>query len=165
MNRAFQLTMRIPADWDRIEDVRQAVSKCVLAAFGDVRFCDALGMVVSELLENAVKYGVADEPVHLAVEQTGGQVVVTVTNSVGRESRYLKTLVDHVHWIRSFDEPLMAYEAALTRAYETEAEGGLGIVRAAYEGGCSIDCDVETPGLVRVVARCDAPDGPTAGAQ
>ena len=66
-------------------------------------------------------------------------------------------LQQRIAWIHTFASPGEAYMAALTTVYErAEAqggEGGLGLVRIAYEGGCELDCLSPAEGMLTVLAR------------
>jgi len=153
----IHLQLCLPPEWEPIESVRQAVSLCAQAVFGDSRFCDAVSMVSSELLENAVKYGQARHPVLLVVEERPDEVIVRVVNRVVNGSKHVKVLLDRIAWMKSFDTPMAMYTAALEAAYHDPTGGGLGIVRVVYEGGCRVECEVLDSGDLCVTARCDGP--------
>lgn len=154
--------LHIPPEWSRIDPVRQAVGLCVAAVFGSEDLRDALGMVCAELLENAIKYGKSDPGgVKLVLQnrlcQEHQEVVLSVINAVEGASHHIEVLQQRIQWIRSFDSPAEAYMAALTMVYERAetqgGEGGLGLVRIAYEGGCQLDCDSPSEGVMAVHAR------------
>jgi hypothetical protein len=159
MRRALMLELCLAPDWDRIDDVRQAVSLCVAAVFGQSTLNESLSMVSAELLENAVKYGKPHAAITLAIDEAPDRVTVEVTNDVERDSRHAAALNDQIAWLTTFDDPAKAYLAALERAYREACEGGLGLVRVAYEGRCSVESDTTTPGRVRVRATCRLPLG------
>ena len=151
----FKLELWVPPVWERIDAVRDAVSS-LIATYAGHDLCDALAMVSAELLENAVKYGAQNEPLELVVKDDDSIVEICVTNSISPASTHPKALVERIAWVKRFDEPLSAYTSALERMYSLERateENGLGIVRICYEGGCDVECDVSTPGRVRVWAR------------
>ncbi len=164
--RDLYVELHIPPEWSRIDPVRQAVGLCVAAVLGSEDLRDALGMVCAELLENAIKYGRSDpRGVRLVLRQSAqdNQQVVTlsVINAVESASHHLAVLRQRIDWIRGYDSPAEAYMAALTTVYErAEAqggEGGLGLVRIAYEGGCQLDCDSPAEGYMAVHARYIVP--------
>jgi hypothetical protein len=152
----LHLDLVIPADWPRIDQVREAVAACVGAVFGDRDLRDALAMVSAELLENAFKYG-AEEPVRLALHTEGSDLVVTVTNVVAEGSEHAHALEAVVRWVNAQDSAEAAYTAALARAFDDRTDdvdrSGLGLARISYEGGCALACDLSTPGRVTVRAR------------
>ena len=152
---ALRVELHFPAEWGRIESIRAAVALCVRAAIGQQDLDDTMSMVVAELLENAVKYGLpSPSSVVFTLVDEGSQLVVTVTNLVPPGSQHIGALHDRLTWIDSFSHPSEAYLAALRQIYEETEErtsGGLGMVRVAYEGGCRIECDDSQ--LDRVVVR------------
>ena len=157
MKPALNLDLWIPPDWKRIELVRKAVGFCVWAAFGRGDLRDSVAMVSAELLENAVKYSVPNSQVRIAISEEDGRVVVAVTNEVMVGSPNIEALKKRLDWAHAFPTPAEAYMAALSEVFDQNelapsGEGGLGLVRIAYEGGCSIDCDGDTPGQITVRA-------------
>lgn len=157
MTTGLLLDLSIPADWTRIELVRKAVGFCVWAVFGRGDLRDSLSMVSAELLENAMKYSTPEREVRLAIAQDDGKLVVSVTNEVEATSRHLASLKERLAWIRGYASAADAYMAALAEVFDNKegeptGEGGLGMVRIAYEGGCELSCDVSVPGKVTVRA-------------
>ena len=156
MKTGIRLDLSIPPDWTRIELVRKAVGFCVWAVFGRGDLRDSLSMVSAELLENAVKYSAPDREVRLSITEEPDRLVVAVTNEVEGDS-HVTTLAHRLEWLRTFSSAADAYMAALSEVFdhkgeERAGEGGLGIVRIAYEGGCDLDCDTSKPGQVTVRA-------------
>ncbi len=149
----------MPADWQRIEPVRQAIAMCAAAFFADPNLQDRIAMVSAELLENAVKHGQAQQ-ISFSLRHEKEALLLTVGNAVAPESPKVATLCSQLSWIGSFADPQDAYLAAMARIYEQgeSATGGeLGLVRIAYEGGCRIECDTSESGWVTVQARYDMP--------
>ena len=147
----------MPADWQRIEPVRQAIAMCAAAFFADPNLQDRIAMVSAELLENAVKHGQAQQ-ISFSLRQEKEGLVLTVSNAVAPESPKVATLRSQLSWIGSFPDPQDAYLAAMARIYErgeSAAGSELGLVRIAYEGGCRIECDTSQSGWVTVKARYD----------
>jgi hypothetical protein len=162
MKTGIHLDLSIPPDWTRIELVRKAVGFCVWAVFGRGDLRDSLSMVSAELLENAVKYSAPDQQVHLAILEEPETLIVAVTNTVDNAAPHLAALTQRLEWLRTFPSAADAYMAALSEVFdhkdaERAGEGGLGIVRIAYEGGCVLDCDTSIPGQVTVRASRTLP--------
>jgi hypothetical protein len=158
MEDRLHLAIQVPPDWSRVEPVRAAVARCIMATLRDRDLEVSLGMVVAELLENAIKYGRAGAPeVGVVVRVKGERVHVTVENEVDEKSAHVVALQKRIEWMQTFSRPSDAYLAALKQIYgsgvRTE-DGGLGIVRIAHEGGCQIDCDTTQPGRIRIRAAC-----------
>jgi len=157
MSRQILLELVIRTDWNRIDSVRQAVSHCVAAVFGDVELKDSLPMVSAELLENAFKYGLPDEDVTLSLVSDANEVVLTITNAVAAGSRHLPVLKARLSWLMQFGDPFVAYTAALQQVYDGSGpdapESGLGLVRIYYEGRCRLVCDTSHAGRVSISAK------------
>jgi hypothetical protein len=153
----LRLDLDIESEWERIDDVREAVATCVVAAFGDVDLKHVLAMVTAELLENAVKYGRPNRGVALSLRGDAHELTITVSNAVEKGSRHAQQLHDRLRWLRGFKEPFEAYTAALQQVYERTIpdadDFGLGLARIYYEGKCQIDCDVSHPERLSVSAR------------
>jgi hypothetical protein len=147
----------MPAEWQRIESVRQAVATCTGAIYMDPVLQDRIAMVSAELLENAVKHGQTTS-IGFSLREDEGGLLLTVRNAVEPQSSKVETLRSQLSWIGSFADPEEAYLAAMARIYDhgQSASGGeLGLVRVAYEGGCRLECDTSQPGWVTVQARYD----------
>ncbi len=153
----LHLAIQVPPDWSRVEPVRAAVARCIMATLRDRELEVSLGMVVAELLENAIKYGRAGAPeVGVTVRVKANRVHVTVENEVDEKSNHVAVLQRRIEWMQTFRRPSDAYLAALKQVYAGAQieQGGLGIVRIAHEGGCQIDCDTTQPGRITIRAAC-----------
>jgi hypothetical protein len=163
MGQSLYLDLQIAPEWARIDPLRQAIALCLGAVFVCEDLKDALSMVTAELVENAIKYGKSDATsVRLQIEQQSNELVIAVTNFVEKGSHHHHVLNERIDWISSYPDPSAAYMAALAQVYEKVgahgAQGGIGLVRIAYEGGCSLSCDVE--GEERLVVRAHYPITP-----
>jgi hypothetical protein len=160
MSRRLLLHLVLPSDWERIDSVREAVSRCAVAVFDDEELQNELAMVAAELLENAMKYGTSGNDVLLVVGEEAGTLRVTVTNAVEPDSPHLTALRNRVDWLHGYPDAAEAYQQALAEIYGGNLDGsGLGLVRIAYEGCCAIDCDLTDLGKVTVHARRARPSG------
>lgn len=150
----FQVELRVPAEWERVEPTRGAVGLLALALFRDQDLGDALSMVSAELLENAVKYSRPDSVIVFRIDEDEDAVVIAVTNHA--EEGHRQALERRVSWMATFASASDAYAAAMqelmTRA-PGRSSSGLGIARIAYEGGCRVECDASLPNAVTVRAR------------
>ncbi len=120
---------------------------------------DALFMVISELLENSLKYGVyarEGEGVTLSIRVTENQVIVEVVNPFDETCRsHLETLDRMVQWIRGYQDPFEAYVEKLrevSRRPLQDETSGLGLARIAYEGGAILDFFVDETNKLNVSA-------------
>ena len=144
MEPVLQLSVR--PQWDELDAAReQAVSFLRKHGFGEATI-HAAEMVVCELTENATKYGSFKEtpdPVSIVVTVDGATVTVEVRSPVSSANdENLRKLDRAVQWIRGFQNPFEAYIERLKKvsAQSLESsEGGLGLVRIAYEGQSVLD--------------------------
>ncbi len=160
MTQKVHLELSIPPEWPRVDQVREAVEKTLLATFGASGLEETLPMVSAELLENAIKYGMPGAEVNLSLKSESRHFVVTVTNAVSDESRHARSLRERLEWLDSFDDAADAYTAAMQEVYASAGESpledsGLGLARVAYEGQCRVACELSVPHRVAVTARFD----------
>lgn len=150
------MELRFPPQWARIDRVAHAIGECVAAVFEGLDVHDSLCISASELLENAIKYGTEDSPVRIVMYDSPGELVLEVTNALGPGANAAE-LGERIAWISSFENAAEAYQAALletaNRPEEEQREGGLGLVRIAYEGASSLSLETPAEGFVTVRAR------------
>lgn len=152
----LRVSMQVPPDWARIDHVRESVQMAVRAAYAPILVGDRIGIVVSELLENAIKYG-QPGPILLEVEGASTMIRIAVTNRVSETGGKVEQLRPHIEWIESFEDPQQAYMACLTMAFQRPEDpnatgSGLGLARIRYEGGCSLSVTGAHPDSITVVA-------------
>lgn len=139
----------MPCDWERIEQVRRSVGPCLRTIYGNRAICDAVAMSSAELLENAMKHGAAEQGlVHFSLKAAEDGVTLRVRNPAQGQPATREALRAVIEWINSFEDPYQAYVARLTEICEQGGgEGGLGLVRIAYEGRARIQCYISTNGI------------------
>lgn len=149
---SFSLDLPVRNEWRNVDLLRTSVQNCFAAVFQDIEGSQALSMVTGELLENALKYGHWELPdatkgvFRLRVEGGADRTTVTVQNPVKPDDRELSILQETLAWIRGFKTAEEAYRARLLQIASAEEEigsSGLGLVRIAYEGDCSLVARVE----------------------
>ena len=144
MKRSIKLA--VDPDWDEIEKVRKESSEFLRSHGLPDYAVHALTMVISELVENSVKYGNFKLPetkvivmIHIA-ERT---ITVEVINPVDETTHnHLQKLDKNIQWIRGYQDPFQAYIERLkhvSRKPLQDEESGLGLVRIAYEGKAILD--------------------------
>jgi len=104
-------------------------------------------MVSAELLENAVKYSRKVPGIRPRIQYglVGGEdrVVVSVANPTSPDGGDAKALISNIRWLRDLGDPADAYAQRMREVFEGRvSDGGLGLVRIAYEGGCELDWSV-----------------------
>ena len=157
MERSIRLSLK--AKWDEIEKIRNKTSRFLISQGLSNDSVQALTMVVSELIENSIKYGRFESPeenvvVHLNI--TEGIVIAEVTNPVDETVyKHLKELDRTIQWIRGFQDPFEAYVERLKRVSKkplSDEESGLGLARIAYEGKAIVDFFLSEDDLLNVSA-------------
>jgi hypothetical protein len=161
---SFSIDLPVRSDWANVDLLRTSVQNCFTAVFSDIDGCHALAMVTGELLENAIKYGDwsgDDGAFRLHVWGEGPRTPgegrsahVAVENPVIADDANVATMLATLEWIASFPSAKDAYRAKLLEiaAQRDDARpSGLGLVRIAYEGNCTLRAEVEA-GVLRVTA-------------
>lgn len=158
----FSLDLPVRDEWHSVESLRTLVHRCMQAACAGSEAGEALAMVTSELLENALKYGAGAAPGAIRLLVSGGPegVRITVQNPIrsaheGGDAP-LAELLRTIAWIAGFDAPADAYRARLLEIAASgddwERDGGkLGLLRVAYEGNCTLSARIDG-GIVSVTA-------------
>jgi len=141
----FQIVVPIRPEWRNVDLLRTSILSCLAAIFQNHDFCQSVGMIAGELLENAIKYGDWSRPdrnaFKLKVHGDERCVKIEVSNPVNREDPNAKEIVSTVRWLSEFDDPRSAYLARLEEVAARRANGlsRLGLARIAYEGNCRLE--------------------------
>lgn len=153
--------MAIPGDTDRlvqlrfkplwlyVDKVREFCDFFARASFEDVTLGERVGLVVHELVENAVKYG-DDQELELHIERNKSDVVVCVTNTAtpDRAVRLERSFGDLMQF-----SPEVAYAEALRAAPSLPpSESRLGLPRIRFEARFEVSLQ-SSPGRVSITAR------------
>jgi hypothetical protein len=116
-------------------------------------------MVISELIENSIKYGIFKAPennVLVNIEIGKKIMTVEVINPIG-EACYenLNKLDKTIQWIRGYQDPFEAYVNKIeevSKRHLNDTESGLGLARIAYEGRAIIVFFLNENNLLNVSA-------------
>ncbi|MBW2623871.1 MAG: ATP-binding protein [Deltaproteobacteria bacterium] len=158
MENYIQLSLK--PDWNEIEPIRRE-STAFLESHGfSVDTVNALTMIVSELMENAIKYGSftrSEGQVALTVQVGRRAITVEVSNPIDSSTyqnfQNLRKLDRAIQWIRGYQDPFEAYLDKLKEIAQkpfADKESGLGLVRIAYEGRGIVDFFLDEDGLLNV---------------
>lgn len=157
MKKSIKITLK-PL-WDEIESVRNKSSEFLESQGLSKNSVQAFTMVISELVENSIKYGrfgSSDEEVLIDIVVSSNNVIAEVTNPIDEKSaKNLKILDKTIQWIRGFQNPLEAYTERLKEVSKkplNDENSGLGLVRIAYEGKAILDFFVSENSLLNVSA-------------
>jgi len=136
----------VKPEWDEIEKIRNKSAEFLQAHHLNEDTIHSLSMIISELIENGIKYGNFKGPensvvVMIRVERNA--VTIEVLNPVGEiASKHLLRLDKTIQWIRGYQDPFEPYMERfkeVSRQPLNDDESGLGLVRIAYEGQALLD--------------------------
>jgi hypothetical protein len=135
--------------WLYVDAIREFCGFFARATFDDSDVGERVGIVVHELVENAIRYG-DDIELELRVEREGDAMLVVVANTAPTERiDHLKRVVADLNGL----EPREGYLRALQDAAQRSSGlSGLGLPRVRYEGKVTIQLSTE-PDRVTVTAR------------
>ncbi len=144
--------------WSVVKWIRKKVEAILTVYSDDLGYAGK--MVTSELIENAMKYGVPVDALQnqgigyvLDVDIDNGKTVtITVTNKVASE-KDSNEVVRHIKMIRESNDPQQLYIERLTALIDTPGQGGsqLGLFRIAYEGQFDLEYEL-TDDLLSIIA-------------
>lgn len=154
-----EITVSIKPEWDNIEAVRVQAESFLKSNRLNDDVIDAIIMNISELLENAIKYGnfnnsISDILASIIISER--DITVEVKSPVKDEDDlHFRRLDKIVQWVRGYQNPFEAYiekikEVALQPI--SDSQSGLGITRIAYEGQSIIDFYVNDNNIISVSA-------------
>ena len=136
----------IKPDWDEIEKVRNESAEFLQSH----NLCDetihSLSMIISELIENGIKYGdftMVTDKVEVVINIETSVVTIEVINPVNENAfQHLSRLDRTIQWIRGYQDPFEAYIERIKEVSKKplqDVESGIGLVRIAYEGKALLD--------------------------
>jgi hypothetical protein len=147
-----------PVLWKHNRDIRLSVQSMLSDYEPSLR--NSAAMAVSELVENAIKYGTPTaemEEILVEIEVLRGRVSIRVTNGCD-DPDSLSRLSDYVYRATN-EDPFDMMLARLQKLRDSRGRSmGLGIYRIAAEGGFSLRLECGKK-LVSVVAERSVSDG------
>ena len=153
------INLKLKPKWDEIEKIRKKSSAFLESHGFPYDTVHALTMVISELTENAIKYGnfkQAKDKVLVSTHVGENIITIEVVNPTnGEEQKNLRKLDRSIQWIRGFQDSFEAYIEKLKEVSKkplSDGESGLGLVRIAYEGKAIIDFFIGEGGRLNVSA-------------
>jgi hypothetical protein len=140
------LKLNIPPDWSEIENIRNAGIHFLETHGFSKDLIHSLTMILSELVENSIKYGYfaeSDSEVLIYLDIDKSLITIEVKNPVdGDSTPHLKRLDKTIQWIRGYQDSFQAYIEKLREISKKpleDEESGLGLTRIAYEGKAILD--------------------------
>ena len=141
----FSKTIIIDPVWNEIENARKQIFQFLKEKSIAENHIHAATMILSELIENGVKYGkfLPTDQLEARINLEADLITIEVTHPVAaNNSLHLRELDEMIQWIRGYQDPFEAYIEKLKRIAKMPLEdkkSGLGLVRIAYEGGAILD--------------------------
>lgn len=151
--------LKVTPEWENIEQVRVKTEDFLTNEKLGRDIIDSIIMNISELMENAVKYGRFTDiikEIDASVTVTDHDIIVEVKSPVRAEDDFHFRRLDRIiQWIRGYQNPFEAYieklkEVAIQPA--SDSESGIGIIRIAYEGQSVLDFYIDDKGIISVSA-------------
>ena len=149
----------VEAKWDEIEKARNKSSRFLKSHGLSSESVQSFTMVVSELIENSMKYGTFTplrNQVVVDIRVDRHHVTAEVMNPTDKTVfNHLNKLDKMVQWIRGYQDPFEAYVERLKEVSKkplNDEESGLGLTRIAYEGKSIIDFFLSDENLLNVSA-------------
>jgi len=154
------LQLQLRPDWGEIERAREECRTFLEGLGSNEETNDALVMIASEILENAIKYGhFASDKSEFTFKIEAGRdgMLVQAWSPIPTTgiTENLKRLDSIVQWIRSFQSPFQAYLERLKLVAGQpleDNESGLGLIRIAYEGEAILDFYVNEDNILFISA-------------
>ncbi|MEQ9367128.1 MAG: hypothetical protein RIF32_23035 [Leptospirales bacterium] len=140
------LEMKVRPVWDEVERVRNETMAFLEQHAFSEETVQSLGMVASELCENAVKYGCfsghqENSPIIEVIVRFNEQrsrVLVRVIGPVQiGNNPHFRRFKETLDWLQSHENPMEAYLEKMQAVALTDpmdSKSGLGLPRIAYEG-------------------------------
>lgn len=152
IRNTFALKFHI--DWEYIDVIRNFVNSFLQKTLLDNKVADKLSMAISELLENAVKYGVHKEDgilhnIHIQLDtfKEEKKVIFFIENKSTIESiDVLKSQLESVNR----GDPKEMYVRKIRESLTKEDKSQLGLARIRYEAGGDIFLDIKKNNRVRL---------------
>ena len=149
-------------DWEKIEDIRNKSADFLYSHNMSDETIYSLSMVISELIENGIKYGhyaTKNNLLTVSINVKNKTITIEVIHPIDKSTlKKISKLDRMIQWIRSFQDPFEAYVERLKEVSKrplSDKESGIGLVRIAYEGNAVIDFIVNNNNMLNVSAIAD----------
>ena len=151
------IEFNVKPDWDEIEKVRNESADFLQSHELSDNTIHSLSMIISELIENGLKYGnfkTKNNKVVVIINVAANTVTVEVVNPVDKSAyKHLTKLDRTIQWIRGYQDPFEAYIERIKEVSKKplhDMESGIGLVRIAYEGNGLLDFFVAENNMLNV---------------
>ena len=159
------IKFKVKPDWEKIENIRNESAEFLHSHKIPDETIYSLSMIVSELIENGIKYGhfmMENKVLTVEINVKNEQIIIEVFNPIDKSSiKDLSKLDKTIQWIRGFQDPFEAYIERLKDVSKKplhDKESGIGLVRIAYEGNALLDFFVSDKNILNVSAIANLED-------
>jgi len=140
------IEFNVKPDWDEVEKIRNESADFLQSHELSDDTVHSLSMIISELIENGIKYGnfkMVENRVVVVINIERSTVTIEVLNPVDDSAlKHLSRLDQTIQWIRGYQDPFEAYIERIKEVSKKplkDMESGIGLVRIAYEGKALLD--------------------------
>ncbi len=151
------IKFNVKPEWDEIEKIRNESTEFLQSHELTDDTIHSLSMIISELIENGIKYGnfkMVKNRVVVIINIERNVVTIEVLNPVDENAdEHLAKLDKTIQWIRGYQDPFEAYIERIKEVSKKplkDAESGIGLVRIAYEGKALLDFFVGENNILNV---------------
>jgi len=151
------IEFNVKPEWDEIEKIRNESADFLQTHELTDDTIHSLSMIISELIENGIKYGnfkMIENRVVVIINIERNAVTIEVLNPVDENAdEHLSKLDKTIQWIRGYQDPFEAYIERIKEVSKKpikDAESGIGLVRIAYEGKALLDFFVGENNILNV---------------
>ncbi|WP_372682646.1 ATP-binding protein [Desulfosarcina sp.] len=155
MKRSIEFNLK--PNWDEIEKIRNESIGFLQSHELSDDTIHSLSMIISELIENGIKYGnfkMIEKSVVVIINIERNTVTIEVLNPVDDNAfNHLSRLDKTIQWIRGYQDPFEAYIERIKEVSKkplNDKESGIGLVRIAYEGKALLDFFVADNNMLNV---------------
>ncbi len=151
------IEFNVKPEWEEIEKIRIQSAEFLQTHELADDTVHSLSMIISELIENGIKYGnfkIVKNRVVVIINIGRNAVTIEVLNPVDETAfEHLSRLDKTIQWIRGYQDPFEAYIERIKEVSKKplkDAESGIGLVRIAYEGKALLDFFVGDNSILNV---------------
>jgi hypothetical protein len=151
------LTFSIEPVWSRMRSIIDEIEKTLKEK--NIAIADSAVTVASELMENAVKYGEANnkeqnDEIDFDMDIQDKKIRITVSNYAVNEEN-INNVVKHIDEISKSNDPAELYTRRLQELMEQTVKSNtqLGLYRIAYEGEFSLSYSLANNRLTIIAER------------
>lgn len=142
------LDLSLDPDWESVHTVREKTNAVLKAERWSRDLVDAVTMCITELTENAIKYGNdvhTDTQIRAKIAVIDNLITVTVTNRVNQKSD-LNSLIRHIDELKVSETSRDLHVEKLKEImkYPEKVRSELGLYRISHEGNFVIEYRIET---------------------